>query len=177
MYDPTIINKQLKEHFGLDTESNNPMWRVVWCEDQYEKRLIPFDVNGNQLLTPEARVVKKYGGWISEKWLLENLVAVPPHQVEELCGRKISYECIFVFQDEKENSLPPNLEVAKLVINLVMAAKGKKFSTAKYQQDPEAAKKELDSMMEELYGEGTDVADALHHGEGIVVPSKFFGDN
>jgi hypothetical protein len=37
--DVKIINRRLKDIFGMDSVSGEAMWRVSWSNDQYEKRL------------------------------------------------------------------------------------------------------------------------------------------
>jgi hypothetical protein len=167
------INQQLISLFGIDTITGLAMWRVVWSEDQMEKRLMEHTDSGITLLTPEYREVPKYRQWITQKYVLENLVVVPEQHKKEL-GSKLSYEPIFVFQDGRDNYLPPKLEVAKLVIDTIYAAQGK-TSLAKYKDpdiDPELHKKKVDAIYEELYGNETSINTSMAHGEAIVVPHK-----
>jgi len=162
------INRQLQDTFGVDSISGQPIWRIVWSEDQFEKRLCEYTDSGIQLLTPELREVPKYRQWIPNKWVLEQLVIVPEVNLMELGGKKISYEPMFPFEDKNGNYLPPDLEVAKFVINSVYAAMGKS-SLAKYKEDltPEAREERLQHLERELFGNETRTGDALAHKHGV----------
>lgn len=171
------LNNQLIDLYGLDTNTGKAIWRIVWSEDQFEKRLMEVTNEGLLLLTPEIREVPKYRQWIKEKYVLERLVIVPDMNRIELGGLKQSYEPLFVFEDKNNNYLPPLMEVCKIVIDSIYAAQGKQ-SLAKYKevtgQDAiEARKKEIDEMADYIYSDETDISDALTRKEGIVVPNNF----
>ena len=176
------LNNRLVSHFGIDTNTSQPMWRIVWSEDQFEKRMMDVTDSGIALLIPEIREVPKYRQWIQEKYVLENLVVVPEVNKKELADIKVSYEPIFVFQDGDGNYLPPHWDVCKLVIDTLLTAKGNHGNQlAKYKINPEdeVAKTEarIKKLEEHLYGDKTPTSDALHYREGVVVPNKQFGDN
>jgi hypothetical protein len=57
------INEQLRRAYGIDSISSRPIYRVVWANDELEKRLMHFTDAGIQLLTPEIREVPKYAQW------------------------------------------------------------------------------------------------------------------
>lgn len=172
------INQQLIDLFGLDTSTGRAVWRVVWSEDQYEKRLVETTKEGLFLLTPMVMEVPKYRQWIHEKYVLERLVIVPDINKNELPTQKMSYEPIFVFERRNGTYLPPKLEVCKIVVDTLYAAQGKR-SLAKYKdpdsgQDPvEVKRARVDKIMEELFSDETDVSDALTRQEGIIVPSNY----
>lgn len=167
------INNQLRDNYGIDTVTGQQMWRVVFSDDQTEKRIMKHSDGGIELAFPEAREVKKYP-WIRHKWGLEHLVLVPFHQQYELCGIKQSYEWMFTFDNSKGEPLPPKYEVCQYVINLIEVAKDNaQPNVAKYVEDPEAAKKELAELEEYLHGNETDVADHLMYGTGVAVPSNY----
>lgn len=167
------INDSLKDNYGIDTVTGQAMWRVVFSDDQLEKRVTKFSDGGIQLMFPEVREVKKYP-WIKHKWGLEHLVLVPEHQQAELCGIKQSYEWIFSFDDKNGTPLPPKYEVCQFVIMMIEMAKDEaQPGIAKYVEDPEKAKKELAEMEEYLHGNETDVADHLMYGTGVAVPSNY----
>lgn len=169
------INDQLLSHFGK-ADDGSPIWRVVWSDDQYEKRLMDVTDEGLHLLTPEVREVPKYKQWIPSKWVLEQQVAVPEVNIKELAGIKVSYEPIFVFENARQEALPPKFEVAKLVIDTIYAALGK-TSLAKY-KDPESTKegaleeqrKRVEEIANELFGNESDVTDHLARQTGVIVP-------
>lgn len=173
------INQQLIDLFGIDTSTGRPIWRVVWSEDQFEKRMVNTTPEGLLLLTPIAMEVPKYRQWIHEKYVLERLVVVPETDREELLASKLSYEPIFVFMNGQGDYLPPRVEICKIVVDTVYAAQGK-TSLAKY-KDPDSDAKDalvrqrarVDAIMEEVFGNETDVSDALTRQEGIVVPNTY----
>jgi len=170
-----LINQQLIDLFSIDIITGQAIWRVVWSEDQLEKRLVETSDSGLFLLSPQVRVVPKYRQWIKEKYVLERLVLIPEINKDELPTQKISYEPIFVFMDKDNNYLPPKIEVCKLVIDTVYAAQGK-TSLAKYKDPdttPEAYRARIDKTYNELFGEETNVSDALAYGEGITVPHNY----
>ena len=166
-----ILNKELRDLFGIDTVTGDPIWRVVWSEDQYEKRLVKFSDGGIEYIHPVIEKRKKYT-YIKDRFILEQLVLVPELQQAELAGKKISYECLWTFEDNKGNPLPPKLEACQLIINTVNAVKGKS-SLAKYvdnSEEPDVKKARLKKIHEELFGNETNVGDALAYKTGVVNP-------
>lgn len=172
------INRKLIDHFGLDTSTGQAIWRVVWSEDQYEKRLMDVTDEGLFLLHPEVREVPKYRQWIPEKWVLERLVVIPDMNSREIPEVKLSYEPMFPFQDNNENALPPKFEVCKFVIDSVYAAQGKQ-SLAKYkeptnQETLEIKRKRIDGLVEDIFGNETDISDHLSRQTGVVIADDDF---
>src|ERR1035437_5550442 len=96
------INKKLKEEYGTEF-GNSPRFRVVFSEDQYEKRMTDFTDEGFELITPEVRLLPKYKQWIREKYILERLIPVTG---ETDLVVKVSYEPAWVFQNKKGDYLP-----------------------------------------------------------------------
>lgn len=171
------INKQLKELFGVDTVTGREMWRVVFSEEQMEKRLgtyTDYTREGIYLRTvTEVRLVPKYSQWIRGKYVLERLTVVPDINAEDLPTSKLSYEPMYVFENFKGEPLPPRTDVCKILIDSTYAAMGKK-SMARYVDDysqytEEARDKRINELMEYLW-DPSDTADALVSGEGITVP-------
>ena len=121
------LNKRLIEHFGVDTEDGRPQFRIVWSDDQTEKRLTGYTEFGTVLLVPEVREVPKYS-YIKHMYVLERYVLVDE---AELPGINKSYEPIWVFRDVNNNPLPPLWEACKVVIDVLYATLGKS-SLAKY---------------------------------------------
>lgn len=174
MEDNTRINEQLRNLYGIDTISGDQMWRVVWSNDQYEKRLSKFTDSGIELLHPQIVEMPKYKQLNPDRWILENLVIVPERNREELAGLKISYEPIYVFETPRGERIFPSLDACQYIIGLIDVAKSNTFKgIAKYTEDPERADKELSKMEQELFGNETDVTDALAYGEGVSVPSNY----
>jgi hypothetical protein len=173
-----VLNKRLADYFGTDTVTSEPIYRIVWSEDQLEKRRTNYTKEGIELLYPEVREMPKYRQWISEKFVLERLSVVPNINQEDLLT-KTSYEPLYVYEDGKGNPLPPKWEVTKFAVDCVHAALGK-GSLHKY-VDPEKTAEEqmvakaerVNKIHEEMYGNETSVTDALKFGHGVSVPSNY----
>lgn len=144
------INDRLKTIFGIDTITGIPIWRIVFSEDQFEKRLGTYDDysrGGIYLRTvTEVREVPKYRQWIQEKYVLERLVVVPDQNKEDLPTSKVSYEPIWVFEDKDGNYLPPKWEATKFIIDTIYAAQysPKTHSLRKYVDDEDSQEKSLE---------------------------------
>jgi hypothetical protein len=175
-----LINKQLKEHFGVDTITGTPIWRVVFSEDQFEKRLgtyNDFTPGGLFIRTvTEVREVPKYRQWINEKYVLERLVVVPDVDSETLPTTKISYEPIWVFEDKHGHYLPPKFEAAKFIIDTIYAAQYGTKNLRKYvdeENTQEAAielkSKRVDEIMNALWGEQSQFSDGVKSGETVML--------
>lgn len=169
------INRQLRDLYGTDIVTNQSIWRVVFSEDQLEKRLKYNTDAGIQLLTPVVVEVPKYRQYIQNKYVLERLTLIPEMHLE-LTTEKISYEPIFVFEHAVTHEpLPPNIQAAKFVIDTLYAVAGKS-SLAKY-KDPgetrEQTEERIKNLQSELFGNETEVGDALAYKEAIVVPRNY----
>ena len=165
------INKKLLEEFGSEF-GNAPRFRVVFSEDQYEKRLTNFTDEGFELIQPEVRLLPKYKQWIREKYVLERLVPVTG---ETDLVVKVSYEPAWVFQDKHGNYLPPFYDGCKFVIESLFQAMGRKDTFVKYTDknlSVEEREAELKRVQDQLFGNETDVGDHLAYGTGIVVPGN-----
>jgi len=164
------INRQLRDHYGIDTESNESMWRVVWANDQYEKVWRDTTPEGLHTLYPQVYEVRKYMT-SKDRYVLERLVLVPDQNSKELLGLKKSYEPIWTFQTPKEEYLPPKWEAAKFLVDLVLSAiHGTRGGMAKYTEDNsvEAKEERIKKLHEELFGNETEITDALAYKEGVA---------
>lgn len=183
------INRQLIDLYGIDTITGQPMWRVMWSNDQYEYRHGTYDdytPAGIYLKTvTETRYVPKYKQWIPNKYVLEKLVVIPEVSSGDLPATRLSYEPMYPFETNSGQYLPPRLDACQFVIETVLSAQGKS-SLAKY-KDPangltgedyaEMKSKELDTLQKELFGNETDVGDAIAHNEAIIVPRNYKREN
>jgi len=177
------LNSRLVDHFSIDIVTGDPIFRIVFSEDVYEKRLTKYTKEGFELLTPQIVELPKYKQWIHNKYVLERLVVIPDHSPKalELGVGVTSYEPLFVYEDNAGNPLPPKWEVTKYVIEETYAKiKGGKSGMAKYidsEIDPEAKEERLKNLQEELFGNETDTTDALAYGQAIVVPTNYNKEN
>ena len=173
-----IINDQLKHHFGIDTDSSLPMWRVVWSDDQTEKRYTDRTDTGIILLSPEIRELPKYQ-WVKSRWILEQLANIPEQSQKELAELKKGYSIIWNFTGSKGQAVEPTFEACKFIIDTVYAALGK-TSLAKY-KDPEskvdtsneAQEKRVDKLVNELFGDESGLLLRTVTGEASVMPSNY----
>jgi len=172
----TTLNQRLIDHFGLDSDTARPMFRIVWVNDLTEKRSVKHTDSGIELLFPTVLEVKKYS-YLHDVHVLERLVIVPDFQAKELADVKLSYEPLWVFVDSTGNPLPPAWEPTKLIIDTLYAAIGKK-SLAKYKDTeltPEESDKRVTKLQEELFGDASGLYGKTTPGahEGIVVPPNY----
>lgn len=176
------INQFLRDTYGIDTDDSLPIFRVVWSEDQFEKRLTKFNDDGIELLTPEVRTVPKYS-YLKDVYVLERRVLVPEINREELAGLQKSYEPLWNFQQEDGTPIPPTIQGCKMIIDIVYAALGKK-NLSKY-KDPmdgltsqeayELNKQRIDKIQEELFGDESSLGGETFNASGSAtfVPSKY----
>jgi hypothetical protein len=160
------INNKLLEEFGTEF-GNAPRFRVVFSEDQYEKRLTNFTDEGFALVFPEVRILPKYKQYIREKYILERLVPVVG---ETDLLTKVSYEPAWVFQDKNGNYLPPFFEGCRHVIESMYSAIDKAGTFTRYKDkniSVEERQAELKRVEDELFGNETDLTDNLHYGSGV----------
>lgn len=165
-----VINQRLIDRYGRYLDGQ-PHYRVVWSEDQVEKRIINQTSENFILSQADIREVKKYGQYIHNKHILEKLVEVPEILHKELL-HKLSYEPLWVFEDKNGNALPPIWLAIEVVIETVLENSAKAVG-AKYtkegwtREESEVRLKEMESI---LFGNETPVGDALAHKTGIIVP-------
>jgi hypothetical protein len=167
------LNRQLTDEYGLDSSTGRSIFRIVWANDQLEKRLTDTLDSGIQLLYPIVREVKKYS-YLKDFWVLERLVVVPDINKSELPTSKLSYEPVWAYRDDHNQAVPPTWEGTKFIVDTLYAALGKK-SLAKYTEEPESQlrEKRVQKLQEELFGDETEIGDALRYKEGIVVPNTY----
>lgn len=161
------INKQLIDHFGIATDSNKPIFRIVWSEDQYEKRLVQFTPEGIELLYAQVMLCPKYP-WLKDQWILERLEVVPEQQQIELAGEQISYEPKWAFPQ----GVMPVFWACKLVVDTLYAALGKK-SLVKYVDEEaknpvEHREARIKKMEEELFGDESFLLGRTITGEAVA---------
>lgn len=182
------INNLLIEHFGISSDTGDPIWRVVFSEDQFEKRFGTFEDRTRSGLfireVTEIREVPKYKQWIDKKYLLERLVIVPEQNLEELLAAKMSYEPIWVFEDVNGNYLPPKFEACKFIIDTIYAAQYSNHNLRKYVDDENSQEASIDlkekrvnEIMEALWGEQSEFSDGIKSKETVMLGGKEFKIN
>lgn len=176
------INQFLRDNYGIDTDDSLPIFRVVWSEDQFEKRLTEYTDTGIRLLTPEVRELPKYS-YLKDVYVLERRVLVPEMNQKELAGLQKSYEPLWNFKQEDDTPIPPTIAGCKFIIDAVYAAMGKK-NLSKY-KDPmegltaqeayELNRQRIDKITEELFGDESSLGGETHTagGSAIIMPSNY----
>jgi len=172
------LNQRLRDVYGLDSDTGRPIFRIVWANDETEKILTDEIEGGIKLLYPQLREVKKYP-YMRDMYVLERLVVVPDVNKKELLGKKLSYEPLWPYADKNNQPLPPIWEATKFVIDAVHAALGKK-SLRKYVEDekdtsPEGREQRISQLEADIFGNESQIGDALRYKEGIVVPTSYKG--
>ncbi len=171
-----ILNERLLKNYGK--VEHLVQWRIVYSEDQFEKRFTDYTNEGFQLLFPVVREMPKYRQWITNKYILERVMPVSDIDAQQLLG-KYSYEPVWVFEDAKGNALPPKWEAITLVISSVYQASAR--AVGRRYIDPDENSEEalelkrlrIARIQEELFGNETEVGDALAHKQAIVVPRSY----
>jgi len=170
-----ILNKRLEDRFGRFHTTISPLWRLSWSNTQYEKRHGTYRdfVPGTNILlreVSEVREVKKYP-YIENRWILERLVEVPEINQNELTTR-LSYECIWAFKLAQH----PTWNAIEFLVDVCSDGMHEHKVPNKgpnHEEAIEERKKRIQLIQEELFGDESEIADALHYGQGIIVPSKF----
>jgi hypothetical protein len=165
------INEQLIEHYSRDISDGRPNYRVVWSDDQLEKRLTTHDDHGNELMFPEVRLLPKYKQYIRHRYVLERLTVVLG---ETDLLEKVVYEVVWTFQDKTGKYLPPWFEACRHIIENILMNRAASNYFAKYKDT--MSKEEyiagIEKMEKELFGNETEIGDALHYGNAVVVPGS-----
>jgi hypothetical protein len=189
------LNKQLEKEYGTGFSenglqkgaSNRPLWRIVWSNEQTEHRFGTYQdfIPGTNVLireVQEVRLVPKYP-WVKSRWVLEKFMYAPaPDLPETMEGPH--YELIYVFQNSKEEFVPPIWEMVKYIIDSINhgaeeAARRNRYMTPEKwdaMMHEEDAKKEA-QIYDELLQEASPIASALGDKEavslaGIDIPSE-----
>ncbi len=157
-----ILNQRLTDYYGL-FEEGSPRFRLVWSDDQFEKRATKYTESGLELAFPEIRLLPKYF-WIHAKYVLEILVPVPA-SVETDLITKLTYEPLWVFEDAGGNPLIPIWEAIEVLIKTArenMHSPMKQYKEPEIEKNtPEAIEARAKAMEKLLYGNETSVGDSL----------------
>lgn len=163
------INKRLTDFYGKSPD-NRPNFRVVWSHDQFEKQYTNFTAEGLELLHKVLREVPKYRQYIKDKYILERLCVVPEMHLDEL-GVRLSYEPLWVFEDQQGFPLPPKWEVIVILIRTLQEQMSGHHAPYKQSElegnTKEAMEEQVKGLQEALFGDDTVISDALSAGTGV----------
>jgi len=164
------INRRLLDEYGR-FEDGRAKFRVVWSDDQFEKRIVTHNYLGVELLFPEIAERPKYRQYIRHRYVLERLTEI---QGETDLVEKVAYECVWNFSDKNGNYLPPWFDACRHIIENILMNMAAKNYYVKYKDtmSKEQYLADIQKMENELFGNESDVTDALHYGSGIVVPGE-----
>lgn len=178
-----VINKRLKEHYGL--LEDKPNFRLQWPDEEYEIRLLNHTPEGLQLLHPVFKKVHKYLKIYHGFWVLERLTEVDVINQQHLPDTALSYEPIYHFYDLKNGQATakqPAWPPIKFLIDTLLDNIRQKGIYTRYKH-PNAGDtsediilkrlEELREMEDYLFGDETNVTTALAHQWGVVVPRNY----
>lgn len=158
-----VINKRLEDHFGK-FENGEANYRVSWAEDQVEKKITKESSGGILLMFPEVHEVKKYS-YIKNKYILEQLTPVPSGAG---LTTKLSYECIWTFQNIHGEPVAPKWEAIYILITTIqekMIEAQKPYALYKQPMEQsntaEGIAYRASKLQELLYGNETPLTDSL----------------
>lgn len=164
------INTRLERNYGK--YDDKPNFRVVWSNDQLEKRIVTYTKDGFELINPMVAEVRKYS-YIDSRFVLERLIPVDPKNTD--LTEKISYEPAWTFNNANTGEyIPPRYDMCQVIIESILEKSGRQSGFAKYKDpnvNPEHRIAELDKMRMTLFGNETAAGDALAHGYGVVNPA------
>jgi len=161
-------NRRLKDNYGI-WENGLPNYRLVWSEDQYEKRIGEFDIvtESGIFLRKEVGVkeVPKYR-YFREKWVLEKIFPINGPGLTE----KWSYEPVYAFVQF------PSWKAIQFLIHTIIANMSGNPNYPKYHEpnlSPEEERYRIEEIAKELFSNETSTGDALAHKQAIIVPRSY----
>lgn len=175
------INKYLKL-FG-EISLDKPYFRIVWSDEQFEKRLGTFSEFTKEshifIRTVQAvQEVPKYN-YIQERWILEKWMPPTPDTILELPESiNGSYEPYYVFQDANGNYLPLNVEFVEFIVQQIMSSTKEDINKTRINREYEERRikeKEIDSYEELLTKENSPLFDKIHLKEAVALTGADFG--
>lgn len=163
------LNERLFRIHGKH-ESGHANYRIVFSETEFERQWI-------EDLKTHADV-PKYRQHIHNKYILERLIIIPEANRKQLLDKYYSYEPLWVFEDNHGNPLPPKWEACEMIIDTVLRAAARAIGVV--YKDPESIpeeavefkKKQIDALKEDLFGDESDLTDALHYKEGVALGDR-----
>lgn len=164
------INKRITDYYGLFESQSK--FRLVWSNDQYERRKIDETPEGLKLLNPIIATVPKYM-YARNRYILEKITPVPEQYIDSVGGLKLSYEPIWVFEDHKGEPVTPSWRLISLLFKSVEESFDRSQREGPIKQDEkdgntlEAIQEREKALAELLYGNETDITDALAVGSAV----------
>ena len=166
----SAINKRLLDHYGR-FEDGRANWRVVWSDDQLEKRWVTSTDEGFLLNSPMIAEVPKYS-YIQHRYILEHLMPVGNFIESDLVD-KTSYEPLYTFEDNQGNPLPVIWDAIFLLVrqvneNILNAGKkGPYKEPYGMGNTAEEIIMRVEKLQEQLFGNETKIGDALAYDTAV----------
>ena len=164
--DTAIFNQRLLDYFGKFELSDKPKYRIVFSADEKEKRVV--NIPGYSTFSEE---VPKYPQIRPPKYILESL---QPTSSLELTVKE-SYEPLWVFGEKGDPNgepIEPSWVAIEFILNLLHNRSHAPY-VASEDGTLESRRAEADKLYASLFGNETNVGDALAHKQGVIVPRNF----
>ena len=171
----TIESYSIKQYLASAPRvslTNDPLFKLVWSDDERELRTGTFAkfVAGVKV-SEETRTDQalKYN-WIKERWILEQWAPPDVTMMEELPNSNVgSYEPLYVFEDKDGNALPLRLDVIQFIIKQALKPKTSAMFKRSLYKENAAAKTQVanDYSFDVLNDEGPLVSQ-FHDGSAVL---------
>lgn len=175
MENVALINKALKEKYGLSIDGNQK-YRVVWSEGLTEKRIgkVDYYTPSGIFIKSEDGIheVKKYS-YVIDRYILE--IYDPSFKKNIEIAHSDGYEPLFVF-DKKGTYLKPYLWACEYLINATMNTRaGKRTESMDSREELSRQEKEQAEYFDFLTQEGTSpLGSRFTNQEAVILPGKEF---
>jgi len=152
--------------------SEQPLFRLVWSDDEYELRKGTFGrfYGGEKISEYEAVEYRPKYSWLKERWVLEQWFGPQVTYMKELPESKSgSYEPIYVFESHAGSPLPLNLEVVAFIVKNALKPKTSeqlKKSIAKEQA--EAKTKQAEQADWDMLNDEGPLVSQFHDGSAVL---------
>jgi hypothetical protein len=164
--DIAIFNQRLLYYFGKYESTDYPKYRLCFSSDEKEKRVI--NIPG---YSPYSETVPKYPQIKPPKYILESLQY---NHSTELAALH-TYEPLWVFGMNGDPNGEP-IEPTWVAIEYILHTLYHRSHSPYLPTDDgtlESRQKQADELFNSLFGNETNVGDALAHKEGVTVPRNF----
>ena len=155
--DVDVFNTRLADTYGRD-DLKRPRFRLVFSEDEYEKRI------GNFKGQIGIELAKKYT-YIKSKWVMEYLIDCP----DEIN----TYEPFFVFQTKNEEALPVSWKALQKLVFMWLHREDENIHDTT-PTEAEMMDTTYKHFLEVISGEEGHLANSFGAGEAIILPGKSF---
>jgi len=166
------INDWLKRKYGKDL-LNRAFFRIIWSEDEIEKRAGTFENIQMGIYLGAfkgVKEVKKYANPIyKDRFILEKLIfGINNPEIWGDTYREGTYEPIWVFRGPADTFQLPTIKTTDFVMRMLLGDKEKRNQKMEDSDDEAALASEIKDAEEALGEHGGEVASHLHTRTGSV---------